>query len=304
MFEQRTVLVLGAGASVPFGFPSGVELARELVRLSPAAAAYRHMVEIAGQEATVSDFIRCLKYSAHRSIDAFLEDRPEFLDVGKAAIATLLLPRERVDALFPERDTWYEYLIARLPKNLPDLDGRLSIVTFNYDRSLEWFLFTAMANRFDLNMAGGHAHLMNIPVIHVYGSLGPLPLEPAPNPQVVDFGAPLDETVVRRAIGAIRIMYERGDSNPALEKARPLLLAAERLIFLGFAYDNVNVRRLLSYGPTPKQQFIGSAYGMTSAEATSAQRLLQSLGATNVSTFDNTGDAETLSFLRKYCFFG
>ena len=47
----------------------------------------------------VAAFIIQLQRAATSSIDAFLEGRPEFIGIGKAVIAALLIPSERMENL-------------------------------------------------------------------------------------------------------------------------------------------------------------------------------------------------------------
>jgi hypothetical protein len=57
--------------------------------------------------------------SGQPSVDAFLERRPEFLGVGKLAIAYCLIPFEDEAKLYCQPDSsrganWYEYLSVKL----------------------------------------------------------------------------------------------------------------------------------------------------------------------------------------------
>ena len=79
------------------------------------------------------------------SVDALIEHRPEFLEVGKAAMARVLLSKERHDALFDQKEgdiegDWMGLLFRYMAGPLEDF-GRnaVSFVTFNYDRLIELF---------------------------------------------------------------------------------------------------------------------------------------------------------------------
>ncbi len=230
--------------------------------------------------------------SDQRSIDSFLEHRPEFLDVGKAAIASYLLPYETMTRLFPNSDTWYGYLLDRLPPQLEALEGRLAVVTFNYDRTLEHYLFTALVNRYNRSAAEARAALAAIPIHHVYGSLGPLPVDANPDGQAVAFGEPIGPGTLTRSASTIRIIHERELSNEGLEGAHQVLREAERVIFLGFGYDRTNLDRLLAYGPSSRTMFMGSAMEMTGAEVTLAQGHIRRLGSVAIPQLDNEHGAE------------
>ena len=117
MIEIKTVLVLGAGASIPFGFPSGCDLVDIICTqlLSPPVQAktrveklfterrirsFRILKDIFGAK-TLSAFADKLLHSGETSVDAFLAyQEKEFMDIGKAVIAASLLPCEHQKILF------------------------------------------------------------------------------------------------------------------------------------------------------------------------------------------------------------
>ncbi len=132
MIQTQTVLILGAGASGPYGFPSGYELLIRVLDLGIANQLIR-----AGFEAgEVKQFQYSLGHSGTLSVDAFLEHRPEFLRIGKFAIALLLIPFEDEARLFTKYSSpgWYDYLFGQLSTDFDSFGAnRLSIITFNYD---------------------------------------------------------------------------------------------------------------------------------------------------------------------------
>lgn len=143
MFDRETVLVLGAGASMPYDFPSG----RGLLNLAVAQDSQdiQRYLEMGIDGAHVRQFVRALKHSGRQSIDAFLEGtRGEYDNIGKAMITALISEREDRNALFHrgKNESWYAYLFDELTSRGVERFGenRLRIVTFNYDRSLEFFL--------------------------------------------------------------------------------------------------------------------------------------------------------------------
>ncbi|HEY6222343.1 MAG TPA: hypothetical protein VIW26_01050, partial [Gemmatimonadales bacterium] len=89
MIKQRIVLILGAGASIPYGFPSGEALRANIIKdLSKSTAQPFQLLEAAGFEAKhITNFRSALQQSGQRSVDAFLEHRSEFVGIGKVAIA-------------------------------------------------------------------------------------------------------------------------------------------------------------------------------------------------------------------------
>ncbi len=110
MIKTNTVLVLGAGASMAYGLPSGKELrALVCVGLKPGGQV-RSTLALADfggssfHEKTIDSFHHALTNSQPSSIDAFLAKRKDLVSIGKQAIAAALLPCERNDGLFGDWD--------------------------------------------------------------------------------------------------------------------------------------------------------------------------------------------------------
>ena len=152
MITTPTVLVLGAGASCPYGFPTAKQLRNDICeafsnRDTPAS---RLLGDNVAPAKKFLEFREAFWKSGTSSVDAFLEGRPEFLDVGKFAIAYCLIPYENEQNLYdpPEPDgDWYSHLSKILNSSFDEFENnKLSIITFNYDRSLDHYLFTSLLN--------------------------------------------------------------------------------------------------------------------------------------------------------------
>ena len=103
MIETPTVLILGAGASKPYGFPAGRELLDEICASLKGNFLRRQwgrdFVELFHPPLNkdldlITEFRERLYQSSKGSVDAFLEANPDFVEVGKLAIAATLVPRE------------------------------------------------------------------------------------------------------------------------------------------------------------------------------------------------------------------
>ena len=162
MIARKTVLILGAGASIPLGFPSGRQLLTSVVDglRKPTAQLFQLLVACGFDPTNIMLFRDALAKSGRPSVDVFLEYRSEFLSLGKTAIAAILTPYEIEANLYTAERNWYEYLFRHLGPSRKDLaQGNLSVVTFNYDRSFEHYLFEAFdllaVDGFELNAAVG-----------------------------------------------------------------------------------------------------------------------------------------------------
>ena len=177
VMESPTVFVLGAGASNPFGFPLGSELKNAMLNhlRNPD---FRRVLHTAGfGNDLIKNFAIALGYSFHPTIDIFLEKKTNFREIGAYVIARSLMPLEhQLQNLFPQKD-WYGDLFTAMDFENEEPDSSLlSIVTLNYDRSLEHFLlknidYNCQHERTDFC----HAKRHKIEVVHAHGSLGEYP---------------------------------------------------------------------------------------------------------------------------------
>ncbi len=118
MIDRQTVLVLGAGASNPYGYPTGIELRKFICERFPSV--YCGLVEQkrgspspdADERARV--FAEGFHKSSTASIDLFLARNPDFSVFGKKAIAVSVMEAEK-RSTFRENvpnasHDWYFYL--------------------------------------------------------------------------------------------------------------------------------------------------------------------------------------------------
>lgn len=287
---------------MPFGFPSGYELKTQIIHeLNPAndRIALSNLLSGGFDAREIEMFRTALHKSGKRSVDAFLEHRPDFIKVGKAATACLLMPCENEERLFAEgQPSWYEYLFGKLIAPFEEFErNSVSVLTFNYDRSLEQYLFTALRNSYGQTESECAKKLRSLPIIHLYGQLGELP---ALRQEGIEYGAPVNAENLRSAAGAIQIIHEDVKDKPQFQRAYKLLQDADRICFLGFGYDQTNLTRLSGYGPRRQQLVYGCAKGLTARECYFVQEQLKELGyGDNYSLQFMSEDA--LEFLRNCC---
>jgi len=248
MIKINTALILGAGASMPYGFPSGEELMLEIleeIRPNSGKELFRVLLRFGFKPNDIDDFYIGLKHSRKFSVDEFLERQPEFMKIGKIAITLTLSTYEKKDELFEQKSDkdWYRYLWVKLSDTtFEDFDkNQLSIITFNYDRSIEHFLFTTMRALYRRSEQDCVKKLKKIPIIHVHGRLGALPWQ-GKNGRSYNPGINLDEVV--KISRQIKIMKEQDDSPLEFEEAVRILNSAELICLLGFGYNPRNLQRL------------------------------------------------------------
>ena len=274
MIDKQTTLILGAGASAPFGFPTGYELLRRVIDwadVNPGQTNPSLFPEF--DKTQINEFREALEKSSKKSVDSFLEHRPEFITIGKRAMAMALIQCEHQPHLF-KRDgkSWYEYLFNHLNAKFEDFgQNQLSILTFNYDRSLEHFLFTALKNSYGKSDEECAEKLKSIAIIHLHGDLGELPH--FGNTLVRPYNTDITQATLRIATERIKIVHESAAIEPQFEQARHILSASETICFLGFGYDPVNLERLGIRNRIPNlrgKHILGSSFDLTFAEANQA----------------------------------
>lgn len=175
MFENKTLFILGAGASVPYGFPTGaglIKLIEEEIKtgevwipsyyfIKPLSEMKREIINCfncnprrsvndqgkkkINEIPEIRDFYNDLIVHRPTSIDSFVFSHPKHEEAAKVMIAYVLLSCEK-KSLEPSKDDWYSYLITDLLSGCENMDEflekneKLTIATFNYDESLEHFL--------------------------------------------------------------------------------------------------------------------------------------------------------------------
>jgi len=173
MIRERTVLILGAGASRDYQMPTAGELRNLIVGcgaaeflenmhlLQPKHVIQRHhdvddrtyeqMVRTAGSAVTnlveemladvpganraqvrsrINAFQSWFFGSQKYSVDSYLAENPDFMDIGKMFITRILLHCEKLERV---QGGWYQELFNQLVADGIQIpSNRLSIITFNY----------------------------------------------------------------------------------------------------------------------------------------------------------------------------
>jgi len=270
MIKRKSIFVLGAGASRPFGFPLGSGL-KELV-LANYQGDVGHAVHLYNTtrftRAEVEALTKGLRFSGLSSVDAFLERRPSFIEVGKATMGIELLLAESSSTLLQADSDWLGYLYNRMVgRSLEEFaDNQVAFITFNYDRNVEHFLFTSLQHSFGASTEATAAVMGRIPIIHLHGRLGALPWQDAR--RGIPYGASgIDTHMMNNLVDQIKVVHE--DITEVRDKeftrSKQLLAEAERVFLLGFGFGSLNVERL-GLADIKPHFFEGTSYGMTPKE--------------------------------------
>lgn len=298
MIDTPTTLILGAGASVPFGFPTAGKLIYDIWELVSGKSEDQQLLEedqrllkIIADNYNIShlpkSFCRDLHLSQQPSVDDFIERRPEYLDIGKLSIHYVIHHYEKKKFMEDPRDfDWYHELWKIL--NVTKLDdfrnNKLSIITFNYDRSLEFYLITSIRSSFP-NISFDNAKeilFQTIPIIHIYGSLGEIISSNTSclDSKYLSYGGELKGYGYNDWCKNLKIIPENHQSESLLE-ARKLISKSERIYFLGFGYGETNLKRL-EIGYKNDFSIVGTSYKMPLNAQRAAKKIIGNLTLKNV----------------------
>jgi len=252
MITKPTLFILGAGASIPYGFPSGATLRNRICEAASHKAsglAYSMFRHLGFEMEEVHEFATAFRDSRLASIDSFLSRRREYSDIGKLVIAALLIPSEQ-EAEFNLNvdDDWYFYLWNAIISNVSDISelsfNQLRIFTFNYDRSIERYLHTAIINTFNVSNEEALEALSHFNIHHVYGSLGLYGYIDDFENSVRAYSGEHSKEAIQVAASKIRVIPEARSDDAIFIKAKEAFNWAEHVCFLGFGFDSLNIERL------------------------------------------------------------
>lgn len=194
------------------------------------------------------------------SIDAFIESHRDDSGVeicGKLAICHAILQKERDCSLFSLEmknthetvfhkleTTWYNLLFQRLAsglrrKNIQSIFDDIYVISFNYDRTFEQFLYHALMNFFSVDHMEAAEVMRALGIWHPYGTVGNLPWEA--KGRIVNFGQEAYGQMLVDCASEIKTFTERLEDTEQVNQARNKVSAADTIVFLGFAFHPQNM---------------------------------------------------------------
>jgi hypothetical protein len=197
--------------------------------------------------------------SIDEALHWFATSRPEIVELGKLAIVREILQTERASRLFAEShpqsipdadfdDTWLPHFLSMVMAELKMEDAgnafrNVTVINFNYDRTLEHYLYSALQTKFGLTESGAQKALLSLKVIRPYGKIGSLPWQDA-EPSI-DFGMPSagDAEKLLSLLQSIRT-YTEQEITAQQATIQPEMDQARMVVFLGFGFHEQNMRLL------------------------------------------------------------
>lgn len=294
MFRKPTVFIVGAGASHEAGFPLGAQLRDNIAGcikpkrgrgfwqlsddhfdllfrqlggpgvMSRALSAANALAPTMVGQASVDD---ALNYFA---------EEPDVIDLGKKAITYQILLAEnrnplnaRTSAL--QRDSWlwdfFTLAIASARRSdAKTLFADVTVINFNYDRSLEAYLRRAFEEHGNLTESEAEDAVRGLKIIRPYGIAGILPWMAAQG-HGIPFGSndprsPVELHHVLVASTGIRTFAERFETGDLKQEIETAVRGADLIVVLGCALHPQNLDLLqLKKGDPVSAKVIGSVFG-------------------------------------------
>jgi hypothetical protein len=303
MFNRNTVFVLGAGTSFEIGFPVGSGLRDRMIgplnitfdgwdqRSGDQAiveALRRHCKTPEGREGNINPYLHAgwlirdgipLAISIDNFLEAHAGDEAVEL-MGKLGIARAILEAEASSPLAIHENrrtidtasiaaTWYGGLARALTESvskssLDTIFDNLTIVTFNYDRSVEQFLAHALAIYYQEPLERTQALVANAEIYHPYGLVGRLPWREGQGVSI-PYGGGND---LLHAASQIKTFTESLGGEAPIGHIQAALRDSDQIIFLGFAYHKQNLQLIKPVDGVPHgfKKVYGTSLGISSSD--------------------------------------
>lgn len=244
MNRSKILIILGAGGSRPYMFPTASELAEMIIgRTMPMAFSDPSFVSVPGYysfaafvektieryfpQSDILEFKEAFFSSQVYSIDRFVFFRPKYEAIAKHFIALILLHCERRSHL---NGDWYQkFWNETVLKAESDTSRKIEIISFNYDRSLEHYLKRAAKACSD----NWEDFFQRVKITNVYGNLGPLE-----GASCVEYG---NVGLLERAATSIHLIPPRAKTSEEIQHSVSL---SKSITFLGFGFDELNLKVL------------------------------------------------------------
>lgn len=298
MSNKKLLFIVGAGASNEAHLPTGYELKQKIANLlntgghrrlledsciQSAILAYVNQPEI--KEKDFNQYMRAARRIRDAmpqaiSIDSYIDTHNDDKKIelcGKLAIVRSILDAERDSLLYVDgsniynrinfnglENTWYANFMKLLTQNckIKCLSERLksiAIIVFNYDRCIEHFLYNSIQNYYGLGAEEAGTLVNEMEIYHPYGIIGNLPWQ---GDQSVAFGAEIESWELLNSACKIKTFTEGTDpSSSDIIDINDNVNTADNVVFLGFAYHELNMKLLMPDSSTHDSSKLRSCFG-------------------------------------------
>lgn len=306
MINGSVTFILGAGVSSIYGYPTGEKLRENLIKDLTNFLGNRYESTRDGifnsflsnfSKSGLKGFLKAFTGTDYRSIDHFLEYYSvEFGEIGKYLIALELLIDETQSKLIDIKNSVYEYIFNQLIGKPGELRGsNLNFVTFNYDLSLEQYIYQKLMLGFKLDEKQVIELMQFVNIVHLHGHIGTLIFQSDGSRAYGNFNKHSEaHNIVEQCAENINIIHEVDfENNEDYKIAHDIFRKSESIFLLGFGYDPINVNRLGLKQFHKYENIFGSTFGYTNPEI---ERIRLSFNC-NIH-LDPDGEFKAFNFLR------
>ncbi|MGP4692557.1 hypothetical protein [Agrobacterium cavarae] len=342
MFAQKTVFIVGAGGSYEIGLPIGETLKAIISNKLDISRdgkwgdrgetqVFRAVLNLSRKSKDEWEEMRRLVKASEDvkaamplaiSIDNYLNthfDNTDIVTMGKVGIAASILDAERSSSIsgidgghhildFSKApDSWHNTFCKMLTENvrLKDLDrifDNVSFITFNYDRCIEHYLVMWLMTYMRLTYQDACNICKNLTVFHPYGQVGALPWQSSDGIGV-QFGIGADEYNLVQTSKSIKTFTERVDDESMLSQIRNAISEGQNIIYLGFAYGQMNMDLMKLENLGPSKRIYGTVLNMSESNITEVSRRIDSAlthGGNSLILSQNLVSATANDLLKNY----
>lgn len=286
MIKEKTVFVFGAGSNLDYQFPTGAQLRDEIASVCnwdtmrpdiPEHIKILNNMDFNMQ--VLTNFRTQLMNGGFDTIDEFLEARenPVYRSLGKTAIAIALIKHEHPQ-IFQGRfstDSFYNFLFKKMANEATKENfhqNKVSFVTYNYDRSFEYFLSNSLLNRYEGIQDSEVDYIMSqMKIIHVHGSLGNMRWH---GYNKREYNTVVDQNNVKIASEGIVNFNEVDGNYEGYKEARKEFHEAKNVVFVGFGFHPLNLSRLAEGDCLlGKKRLFATSLGLTEEEISEIFRI-------------------------------
>ena len=339
MFRTKTTLIVGSGAGYEIEMPDPREMLAKIaqgfdfsrlgteLQTRDMVVLGRHFEKFARGINTTQDKLQDAANAIRQasrvsgSIDAILEQHgsdPLVQAAGKLAIVYYTLqsesrsplgvePRDPGDLPLRGNENWLfqlgRMIVAGVPRSKAEqCFDNLSIISFNYDRSLQHYLPYVVHMAFGMSLSEARQLVAaKLKLIYPLGNVGRLPWELGEAPDV-EWGTE-EPWNFHALVSQIRTGTEMRKQPQFAQKIIAEVSSAKRIAFLGFGFDPLHTDLLLDHSLSHNPDLLVSLSGIAEAPRDAVHRTLKRLTGVEDDSLISIHDVRAFQLLRDYSLF-
>lgn len=258
MISSKVCLILGAGASKPYGYPLGWELKQRIIQYCLSQPPYCAPPEKCSETwDKLERFARRFDHDDSATIDAFLETLPKDDELGRHGRMAIVAVLSTYEHKYDERAEWYDKIFAFLESKTDS--ASLKVVTFNYDRSLEFFLSRSIEKNGQSSPQVARERFQQVVEIeHVYGCFANLPNFPGKAAVSVEYASLTGHDLWKGGLERIQVIGEAMPEGEHICRSKQWIAESDYIVVLGFGFDHTNLN-LIGLDNLPVGKFVFSS---------------------------------------------